>query len=946
VTLDLTATVDANVTGYERQIDNAINATRRYEASLNSLEADMMALEKSMDDHVAQSLQRQHDALDKTGKALLGFGLAATAVMGLAAREAVQWESAWAGVTKTTDGTAEQMAGLEEQLRGLALVLPATHEEIAATAEAAGQLGVAREDIAAFTRTALDLGETTNLSAEAAATAIAQMMNVMKSAPDVVDEIGSTLVALGNDGASTEEQILSMAQRLTGAVALIGGTEADVLGLASAMSNLGIQAELGGGAMSRTILTIFEAVEQGGDKLDAFARFSGTTASEFAAAWSDDPVRALDLFIQGMASSRAEGRNLIGELEDLGLKGTQNMQVLLRLAGAGTELTDALDLSSSAWSDNTALIEEAGKRYATTEAQIQIARNQMRDAAIDIGAVVLPAIAAVVDVGGDLAQAWRDMPEPLRDVVIVLGLAATAATVFGGAAMIAVPKIAAFKATVDGLSAGALKTAGTRLTGLAGVLAGPWGLALGAGVTALTIFAAKHGDAAREVQALKDTLDQQTGALTRSSQQMLIDELYDAGVLDQAKQLGLDLGVVTDAALGNAEAMASVNAVLDQYGTTSQTIRQEGDAVIVTTNENAAAAIKLRDALDGTNSKINASQKEWSLETEAKEKSTIVSETATQEQAQLNATFEDGVGIVGDLTGELKLLGDELNELSGNYLENREAGRSVREALREIRRETREYVKEHGDLDGAFRAGTASGDAFAALLDGLAVDLQNQITATERLTGSEDAVMRKYRESRRTLIDVAEQLGLSEQAAKDYADRLLGTPENVRTHFQLEGLPQAREQLTAIETQLLALQAIAAPTFGLGGFAAGLTPPDTGRRGGQAPPAAAPDFPPRSGRRAGTWSAASQQLAGGGRAPQPAYAGRGGDIDYDRLIDGLGREFGREFEQTRAALDQAHELMGRGMAKEANRGWSEAIKSGRAAALGGRPHGHGSYRRP
>jgi TP901 family phage tail tape measure protein len=893
VSWDLTANVDANTTGYERHIDNAINATRRYESALNSLEADMMALEKSMDDHVANALARQHDALDKTGKAAFTFGAAVAAGFALAANEAIKWESAWAGVTKTTDGSAEQMAQLEEDLRALALVLPATHEEIAATAEAAGQLGVAREDIAAFTKTAIDLGETTNLSAEEAATAIAQMMNVMGSAPDVIDEIGSTLVALGNDGASTEAQILSMAQRLTGAVKLIGGSEADVLGIASAMSNLGIQSELGGGAMSRTILTIFEAVSEGGDKLDAFARFSGTTASEFASAWSADPVRALDLFIQGMASSRAEGRNLIGELEDLGLKGTQNMQVLLRLAGAGSELTDALDLSAQSWEDNNALIAEAEKRYETTESKIKIARNQLRDSAIDIGAVVLPALAAVVQVGGDLARTWDDLPGPLRDMIAVLGLVTAAVALFGGAALIAVPKIAAFKAAVAGLEAGALKTAGTRLMGFAGFLTGPWGLALAGGVAALGIFAAQHGAAAREVDALKATLDAQTGAITDNSTEWAIKKLSDAGALDAAKQLGLDLGLVTDAALGNKDAMSALASEYDRLVTTMPTISRVVDGKTYTSVDTSSTQYQalddLRQLLDGTNATLGEARSKWELEKEAKGASKAASDDASQGQAELTTQFTEGAEAAGELAEEIKTVGEQLEELSGAYLGNRAAGRAVRDSLRDIREATREYVKEHGSLDGAFKAGTKSGDEFAGLLDALAGDLQNQIDTTERVTGSQEAVMKKYRESRATLRGVAEDLGMSEKAAKDYVDEVLGTPEMVKTLFQLNGIDEAKGKLSDLEARLIALQALAAPTLGFAGFGAGLPAAPGGKPGKPGKnttpqPNPNPNLPNAS--RMGAWSSAGQQM--GTRTPRTAGTGGGSvDIDYDQLAGAL-----------------------------------------------------------
>src|SRR5690606_27747152 len=80
--------------------------------------------------------------VERVGRTALVMGGAVAAATGLAIKAAVDWESAWAGVTETVDGTAQQMAQLEEGLRRMATELPATHQEIAAVAEAAGALGI------------------------------------------------------------------------------------------------------------------------------------------------------------------------------------------------------------------------------------------------------------------------------------------------------------------------------------------------------------------------------------------------------------------------------------------------------------------------------------------------------------------------------------------------------------------------------------------------------------------------------------------------------------------------------------------------------------------------------------------------------------------------------------------------------------------------------------
>ncbi|MEW2011414.1 phage tail tape measure protein, partial [Microbacterium sp. NPDC078814] len=216
----------------------------------------------------AEKLAQKKEAFERVGQGLVLTGTALTAIAALSVKAAIDWETAWAGVTKTVDGNEQQMAELEDGLRSLAQTLPATHQEIAAVAEAAGQLGVAREDVVDFTKTMIDLSETTNLTADEAATSIAQLMNVMQTTPEDVDNLGAALVALGNDGASTERDIIQMAQRIAGAGRVVGLTEAQVLGFANALASVGIEAEAGGSAISRIMTDIAMSVSNGGEKLD------------------------------------------------------------------------------------------------------------------------------------------------------------------------------------------------------------------------------------------------------------------------------------------------------------------------------------------------------------------------------------------------------------------------------------------------------------------------------------------------------------------------------------------------------------------------------------------------------------------------------------------------------------------------------------------------------
>ncbi|MCU1639718.1 MAG: hypothetical protein JWL94_2365, partial [Microbacteriaceae bacterium] len=391
------------------------------------------------------SATENSDAWETVGEVFLGVGASAAAGFGLAAKAAMGWESAWAGVTKTVDGSPEQMAALEGELRGLAKVLPSTHEDIAAVAEAAGQLGVKREDVAGFTKTMIDLGETTNLTADEAATSIAQISNVMgtmeRDGSKGVERFSATLVALGNAGASTEAEILDMAQRLAGAGKLIGATESDVLALANAMASVGMESQLGGGVMSRVMQRMYGDVKTGGEGLENLARVAGVTSKDFAKAFETDPVRAVDMMVKGLGRVKDEGGNVMDTMTGLGIKGTEETSVILRLAGAGDLLADSLQLGDAAWESNSALAAEAAKRYETTESKVKIAWNNIKDAAIDAGAVLLPVVAGIAESAVGMAQAYGNLPGPVKGAITALGSVVGVAALGAGAFLTLTPKI-------------------------------------------------------------------------------------------------------------------------------------------------------------------------------------------------------------------------------------------------------------------------------------------------------------------------------------------------------------------------------------------------------------------------------------------------------------------------------------------------------------------------
>ena len=343
---------------------------------------------------------------------------------GVAVKAAIDYESAFAGVKKTVDGTPQQFAQLSTSIREMAKEMPSSAVEIAHVAEAAGQLGVPIGAIKDFSKTMINLGVSTNLSSEEAASSIAKIGNIMQvSGKDLgtwSGHFGSAVVDLGNHFATTERDIVEMTNRLAAGGKLAGLTTPEILGLATAMSSVGIEAEAGGTAMNQTLTGIGKAVAGVGkgasSKLKLIAQTAGMTAEEFSQAWKQKPAEALHAFIKGLQRAHDEGKNMDGILSDLGMKGIRQGNMLKSLASASDKMSEAVNRSNLAWKENNALTNEASKRYETTESQLKIFKNKLTDIAIEFGGPLLKALNSGLDAAKPWLQTLSDMAKKFSEM--------------------------------------------------------------------------------------------------------------------------------------------------------------------------------------------------------------------------------------------------------------------------------------------------------------------------------------------------------------------------------------------------------------------------------------------------------------------------------------------------------------------------------------------------
>lgn len=364
----------------------------------------------------------------------------------------IEFESAMAGVAKTTDLTDTELSAMGDSIKKMSTEIPAATTEIAGVAEAAGQLGIAKDDLLDFTETMTKLGTATNMTADEGATMLAQFANITQMPTGEYSNLGSTIVALGNSTATTESKITEMSQGMAASATNAGISESAILAMAAATASVGIEAEAGSTSWSKFIQEMQRAVETG-DDLDQWASVANMSASEFAKLWGQDAAQAINVWIQGLGSAAEQGQSMTGILEGLNITEVRQTRMLQSLANSGDLLTNALATGNQAWNENTALQKEAATRYATTESKAKMLENRQKNLAATVGDQLNPLYSNLLDIGTDVTKFFQDMLDQNEQLGPALAAAAVGATIAGGAFLVYTAGAKVAKIAQDALNA-------------------------------------------------------------------------------------------------------------------------------------------------------------------------------------------------------------------------------------------------------------------------------------------------------------------------------------------------------------------------------------------------------------------------------------------------------------------------------------------------------------
>lgn len=567
-------------------------------------------------------------------KAFASIGIAAAGVAVGAATVGISFESAFAGVKKTVNATEAELNDLKQGIRDMAKEIPIAANEIAGIAEAAGQLGIKTRNIESFTRVMADLGVATNLTGEEAASTLAKFANITQMPQEKFANLGSTIVALGNNLATTEADIAAMSLRLAGAGSQIGLTEAQILSFSGALSSVGIEAEAGGSAFSRLMTDMQLAVETNSSALSKYASVAGMTGEQFKTAFKDNAANAIIEFIKGLNNTERNGKSATAVLSDMGITEIRLSDALKRAAGASDVFTKAVELGSEAWKENNALTKEAEQRYATTESKLKILGNQAKDLGITVWDAFSgnfgDAIDFAIEKVEELSEALEDgeLSGAVENVGELFGSIVEAVVTLADVALPPLVSILGFVGENFGLIAGVTGTATAAIVAYKGATAA----ANVVSTTAATISAARTAG----VSALNIATSLLSGNLFKENTLTAAK-----AVTESAATIGTEAHTAAQVALNTAMIANPIGLII--AGLTALVGAVAG--VIIANNKATESYYNMGDSLDGYSDKLHEAKNnadltedyaaKWRTLNDEIESGTLSADALVQKEAEL-----------------------------------------------------------------------------------------------------------------------------------------------------------------------------------------------------------------------------------------------------------------------------------------------------------------------
>ncbi|QCO07538.1 phage tail tape measure protein [Azospirillum argentinense] len=357
------------------------------------------------------------------------------------AQSAIDFESTMADVKKVVDfDTPEGFAQMKDDILAMSKTLPMTANGIGQIVAAAGQSGIAREELATFAEDAAKMGIAFDLSADEAGDMMAKWRVAFGMTQDQVRTLADQVNYLGNTGPAKAAQISDVIRRV-GALGDIGGVQAKyVAALGASIAGVGVESEVAATATKNFILSMVagEAATKGQKK--AFAAL-GIDTVKLSKAMQKDATGAFTKVLAAIEKLPKDRQATIMQE----IFGKESLGAIAPLLKNLPNLRENIAKVSDATRYGGSMNKEYEARAATTANALILLDNQWHALKITLGDALLPTLNALMGpLGGivdQIAAVAKANPEMTKFAMIGLavasavGVAGAAIVLLGGAVM-------------------------------------------------------------------------------------------------------------------------------------------------------------------------------------------------------------------------------------------------------------------------------------------------------------------------------------------------------------------------------------------------------------------------------------------------------------------------------------------------------------------------------
>lgn len=340
---------------------------------------------------------------------------------------AMDFESSMADVRKVVDfDTPQQFKEMQQDILQLTHRIPMAGKELAAIAASGGQLGVARQDLAAFTETVAKMSVAFDMSADEAGDSMAKLANVYQIPIAQIDRLGDAINHLSNSSPAKASDIVNTLGRIGGVAKQFGLTEQQAASLSNAFISLGKRPEVAGTAINGMLVRLMTADKQG-SRFQNTLKSMGMSAAQLKREIAENGEQALVNFIKRINALPKEQQ--MSALVDL--FGREYADDIAVLAGSVDTYERSIRQLQETGKNGQAnylgsMDKEFQSRMSTTAAQWQTFKNQLMHLGITIGSVVLPKInellAEVKPLIDNLIRYSQAHPELIQNIYKVVAL--------------------------------------------------------------------------------------------------------------------------------------------------------------------------------------------------------------------------------------------------------------------------------------------------------------------------------------------------------------------------------------------------------------------------------------------------------------------------------------------------------------------------------------------